>query len=416
MNAPIEHRPVILAIFVLTYAGVAIGRIPGLKLNRVGIALLGAIAIMIFSGWSTSEVAASVNWPTVLLLFGFFVISAQFRLSGLYDWIARQILGKVEAHNRFLLLLIGATAFLSSILNHDIVCYVLAPVVAAALLKKRTNPVPSLVAMAAASNIGAAATLIGNAQDMMIGEVAGLGFLDYMLWSSVPVAIGLVATYAFARAVSFGGRPKIDAAEVEAGPAKYPFDRLHTAKGLVILAAVIALFLTPLPKEIVVLVAAAIHLASPKFRTEAMLALVDWPILVLFLCLFVVSGAFEATGYGVHALQWLVGIGFNPSRPENETLLTAGLSALIGNAPAVMVLIKIVPLAHASAAYIMAVANSFGGNLIMTASVSNLVVVQQARRLGIDISFRDFFKLGVPIALVSLGGLIAWALLLGSGR
>ena len=413
MIPPIEHRPAILAIFVLTYVGVAIGRIPGLKLNRVGIALLGAIAVMIFSGWSTGQIAASVNWPTIFLLFGFFVISAQLRLSGLYDWIAGRILRGMASPARFLLVVIGATAGLSAILNHDIVCYVLTPVVAAAFLRKNVNPVPILVALAAASNIGAAATLIGNPQDMMISVVAGLSFWSYMLWSFVPVVFGLAATYAVARSCSAGGPPKIDASEVEPDPPMYPFNRPHTIKGLVILGAVIALLFTQIPKEIIVLVAAGIHLASPKFRTQEMLALVDWPLLVLFLCLFVVSGAFQATGYGEHMLQLLVGIGFDPVRPGNEAVLTAGLSALIGNAPAVIVLIKIVPMAHASVAYIMALSNSFGGNLILTASVSNLIVVEQAHRQGINISFRDFFKLGLPIAFISLAGTIGWAMLVG---
>ncbi|MGA2017675.1 MAG: SLC13 family permease [Opitutaceae bacterium] len=413
MSAPIEHAPAVLAVFALTYVGIAIGRIPGLKLNRVGIALLGAIAVMILSGRSAAEIASSVNWPTIFLLFGFFVISAQLRLSGLYDWIAGRVLASMANPERFLLVLIGATAGLSAVLNHDIVCYVLTPVVGTAFLSKKVNPVPYLVAVAAASNIGAAATLIGNAQDMMIAVVAGLSFRSYMLWSFVPVVFGLVGTYAFARAGRGAGPPTIDAAELQPAPPKYPLNLAHAVKGLVILAAVIALFFTPLPKEIVVLVAAGIHLASPKFRTDEMLALVDWPILVMFLCLFVVSGAFQATGYGEQMLQWLVGVGFNPARPGNEAALTAGLSALIGNAPAVMVLIKIVPLAHASAAYIMALANSFGGNLILTASVSNLVVVEQAKHQGIDISFRDFFKLGLPIALVSLLGLTGWAVLVG---
>jgi len=413
MSPPIEHGPAVLAIFALTYAGVAIGRIPGLKLNRVGIALLGAIAVMIFSGRSAAEIASSVNWPTIFMLFGFFVISAQLRLSGLYDWIAGRVLASMVNPERFLLVLVGATAGLSAVLNHDIVCYVLTPVVATAFLSKKVNPVPYLVAVAAASNIGAAATPIGNAQDMMIAVVAGLSFRSYMLWSFVPVLFGLLATYAFARAGRGSGPPKIDAAELQPDPPAHPFNLAHTVKGLVILAAVIALFFSPLPKEIIVLVAAGIHLASPKFRTDEMLALVDWPILVMFLCLFVVSGAFEATGYGEHMLRWLVGVGFSPARPGNEAALTAGLSALIGNAPAVMVLVKIVPLTHASAAYVMALANSFGGNLILTASVSNLVVVEQAKRQGIDISFRDFFKLGLPIALVSLLGLVGWATLVG---
>jgi Na+/H+ antiporter NhaD/arsenite permease-like protein len=414
MTVTVDQRPVVLAVFILTYLGIAIGRIPGLKLNRTGIALLGAIAMMIVSRNTTSATVSCVNWPTIFLLFGFFVISAQLRLSGFFDRIAKNISARLNAPQRFLVFLIAATAGLSAFLNNDIVCYVLAPVVGAALVRKKLNPVPFLIALAAASNIGAGATLIGNAQNMMIGELAGLSFAKYMLWSIVPVLVGLAATYVVARiGATCGLREPLKFAEAKT-PA-YPFDFYHLTKGLVVLFAVIVLFFTSLPREVVVLVAAAIHLMSTKFRTEDLLALVDWPVLLLFMSLFVVSGTFQATGYGTQLVQWLEGMGLDPSRPANEVMMTAALTALINNAPAVMLLVKLVPITHVSTAYIMAVANSFGGNAIMTASVANLIVVQQARKQGIDITFGDFARLGIPITLVSLGALIGWALLMGPG-
>jgi Na+/H+ antiporter NhaD/arsenite permease-like protein len=413
MNPAIDHRPAVLAIFVLTYLGLAMGKVPGLKINRVGIALLGAIAIMIASGSTPKDAAASVNWPTIFLLFGFFVISAQLRLSGFFGWVADWISKRLDAPKRFLAFLILATAALSAVLNHDIVCYVLAPVVGAALVRKNMDPVPFLVALAIASNIGAAATLIGSPQNILIGEVAGLGFASYMLWSLIPVLFGLSVIYFIIPLHARPIPPGIAAAEIQPESEAYPFNRFHVIKGLAILAVVIGLFFTALPKEVVVLVAAGIHLASAKFKTEDMLGLVDWPILVLFTSLFVVSGAFQTTGYGEQSVAWLQGRGFNPSQPANLAALTAGLSALINNAPAVMLLLKIVPITHASTAYIMAVANSVGGSLIMTASVANIIVVQQARQTGIAISFRAFARLGIPITLISLVGLIAWAHFMG---
>jgi Na+/H+ antiporter NhaD/arsenite permease-like protein len=409
-----DQRPVVLAVFVLTYLGLAIGRIPGLKLNRTGIAVLGAIAMMIVSRNSTSTVVSCVNWPTIFLLFGFFVISAQLRLSGFFDRVAENIAARLSSPARFLVFLIAVTAGLSAFLNNDIVCYVLAPVVGTALVRKNMNPVPFLIALAAASNIGAGATLIGNAQNMMIGELAGLGFLRYMLWSIVPVTVGLATIYMVTR-LGAGNRPPAPLAGAEPEAPSYPFDFYHLTKGLVVLAAVIALFFTSLPREVVVLLAAGIHLMSTKFRTEDLLALVDWPVLLLFTALFVVSGTFQATGYGTELVQWLEGLGLDPNRPAVEVAVTAGLTALINNAPAVMLLVKLVPITQVSTAYIMAVANSFGGNAILTASVANLIVVQQARRQGIIISFGQFARLGIPITLVSLGGLIGWALLMGKG-
>ena len=183
--APAE-RPAILAIFAATYIAMAMGHVPGLKLNRAGIALLGAIAMMIFGGVSTADAVSAINWPTICLLFGFFVISAQLRLSGFYDRVAGGISARLGHPARFLLVLMAVTAGLSAVLNHDIVCYVFTPIVGAALLRSRINPVPFLIALAIASNLGAAATLIGNGQNMMIGEVAHLTFGRYLLWTPCP--------------------------------------------------------------------------------------------------------------------------------------------------------------------------------------------------------------------------------------
>ena len=410
--AGFEEKPATLAIFAVTYAGIAAGRIPGLKLNRVGIALLGAIAMMIFAGTGTGEVISYINWPTVFLLFGFFVISAQLRLSGFYDRVATGIAARLGNPARFLLVLMLVTAGLSAFLNHDIVCFVFTPIVGAALLRQRLNPVPFLIALAVASNVGAAATLIGNPQDMMIGQVAHLDFGRYLLWSLTPVLFALGASYGIIWLMSRKNLQSALTSQNEAVRQTYPFNRAHTIKGLVILAAVVGLFFSRLPKEIIALAAAGIHLASTKFRTDDLLKLVDWPILVLFMGLFVVTGAFQATGYGDQAVQWLAHSGFNLDLPANLALMTAALSNLINNSAAVMLLVKVINPAHPAAAYVLALANSFGGSLIIVGSVSNIIVVQQARDLGVNISFRDFARLGIPVTLAALAGLLAWVALM----
>jgi len=157
-----------------------------------------------------------------------------------------------------------------------------------------------------------------------------------------------------------------------------------------------------------VLAAAGIHLASTKFRTNDLLGLVDWPILVLFMGLFVVAGAFQSTGCGDQAVQWLARVGIDLNTPATLALMTAGLSNLINNSAAVMLLLKVVNLSQPASAYILALANSFGGSLIILGSVSNIIVVQQAREMGIKISFRDFARLGIPVTLAALAGLLAW--------
>ncbi len=415
MNAiPVAHAAdsvAVLVIFVLTYAGIAIGHVPGLKLDRTGIALLGAIAVMAFSGLSTATVVGFINGPTVLLLFGFFVLSAQLRLSGLFDRIATTISARADNPGRFLLTLMLVTAGLSAVMNHDIVCFVFAPVVGSALLQRRINPVPFLIAIAIASNIGAAATVVGNPQNMMIAQVAHLDFARYALWSIAPVVFALGCAYALIRVLSRNEFAFSGPAPVDTARPVVPFDRPHAIKGLVILGLVIAFFFTSVPRELVALTAAGIHLASPKFKTSELLGLVDWPILVLFMALFVVTGALEATGFGGETAHWLT-----PGTPALRSpyvlaVVTAVLSNLINNSAAALLLVKMVNVANPVTAYVLALSNSFGGSLIIVGSVSNIIVVQQARELGVDISFRDFARIGVPVTLAAMAGLLIWVAL-----
>jgi Na+/H+ antiporter NhaD/arsenite permease-like protein len=411
-SSSIVGNPAVLVIFALTYLGIAVGRVPGLKLDRTGIVMLGAIATMLFSGLPTTQVINFINWPTILLLFGFFVLSAQLRLSGFFDAVANGIARRLGSPARFLLLLMLATAGLSAFLNHDIVCFAFAPIVAGALLRRQLNPVPFLIALAIASNIGAAATLVGNPQDMLIAQVAGLGFGDYFLWCLVPVLFALGCAYTLIWLLSRNRLARALAPAPNPAAEQYPFDRGHTIKGLVILVLVIGLFFSPLPKEIVALTAAGIHLASPKFRTADLLGLVDWSILVLFMGLFVVTGAFQMTGFGDQAVQWLARSGLHLHSPATLAVVTAGLSNLINNSAAVMLLLQVANVAQPPTAYVLALANSFGGSLLILGSVSNIIVVQQARQMGIHIGFRDFVRLGIPVTLAALAGLVGWVMLM----
>ncbi|HUO43947.1 MAG TPA: SLC13 family permease [Burkholderiales bacterium] len=406
------HSTLILAIFAVTYLGIAVGHLPGLKVNRAGIALLGAIAMTIFAGVTTAEAVRFINWPTIFLLFGFFVLSAQLRLSGFFDRVAGNVAARLGHPARFLFELMVVAAGLSAVLNHDIICFVFTPVVAAALVRRRINPVPFLIALAIASNIGAAATPVGNPQDMLIAQVARLDFGRYLLWAVAPTVFALGAAYAIIWLLS---KDSLQPAGTQTGvtPAHRPFDRGHTVKGLVILAIVVALFFTSLPKEVVALAAAGIHIASRKFRTEDLLGRVDWSILVLFMGLFVIAGAFQSTGYGEQAVRWLAERGVDLHALPVLAAVAAALSNLFGNSTAVMLLLNVVDLAHPATAYTLALANSFGGSLLIVGSVSNIIVVQQARAAGIDISLRDFARLGVPVTLAAIGGLIAWTTLPG---
>ena len=269
-----------------------LGEFPGLALDRTGIALLGAITLVAANRLTLDEAWAAIDVPTIALLLGLMVVSAQFRLGGFYAAITRR-LGRSEHTPTELLALVVITAGgLSAVLANDIVCLAMAPVLVELCARRRLNPVPYLIALACAANVGSAGTLIGNPQNMLIGAVLDLSFARYLWDGGVPALVGLIVVW-FCIHVAYRGHwtrdtpmPDIDA------PA---FDRWQTIKGIVVVTAVIAAFLfTSWPREVVALAAAGVLLISRRMASREMLGLVDWHLLILFAGLFVVNAAFAA--------------------------------------------------------------------------------------------------------------------------
>jgi Na+/H+ antiporter NhaD/arsenite permease-like protein len=186
----------VVAIFAIVYLGMILGGLPGVQLDRTGVALLGAIALVAIGDLTPEQAAQSIHLPTLLLLFSFMVISAQMRLGGFYAWVTRRIAALAIGPRGLLAAVIAAVAALSAVFSNDVICLAVAPVLADACLRRRLDPVPFLLALACAANIGSAATLIGNPQNMLIGSVLQLPFGGYLLEALVPVVLGLAVLWA----------------------------------------------------------------------------------------------------------------------------------------------------------------------------------------------------------------------------
>jgi len=163
--------PVVLTVFVLVYAGMVFGGFRGLALDRTGIVLLGAIAMMAFGRLTPEQAWHCVDFPTIGLLFGLMVVSAQFRMGGFYTMVARRLTAGASGPGVFLAQIIAIAALLSALLANDIICLALTPVLIEIAAARRLNPMPFLIGLACASNVGSAATLIGNPQNMLIGQL-----------------------------------------------------------------------------------------------------------------------------------------------------------------------------------------------------------------------------------------------------
>lgn len=405
----------VIIIFIIVYLGMILGGLPFFQLDRTGIALLGAIALVATEDVSLEAAGRSIHAPTLILLFAFMVLSAQLRLSGFYAYITVRLAALPLAPPLLLGALIGVVGALAAVFSNDIICLAMASVLMDACLKRRLDPVPFLLALACAANIGSALTLIGNPQNMLIGESLHLSFGGYLRDVAVPVLLGLAATWALI-VYQVGGRWDCPAAMLAAQAARErreegptAFDRWQTTKGLTVAAVLIVVFLaTPWPRELAALAGAGLLLLSRRLHSRHMLGLVDWELLVLFIGLFVVNHAFQQTGLTAEAVQALAGAGLHLEQPGALFVLTFLLSNIVSNVPAVMLLL---PLAtHPMAGTLLALASTLAGNLLIVGSIANIIVVDAAERNGLCIDWRRHARVGVPVtfATLAIAGVYLW--------
>src|SRR5262245_26704943 len=240
-----------LVLFALTYLGLALGRIPPLKLDRTGFAILGAVAFLATGAISVEEAKEAVDVPTLAVLFGMMLLSAQYRLSGLYTVIGER-LARVEDPRRLLLGTILVTAVLSAVLTNDVVCFALTPLLLGSLLAAGRPPLPYLLAIACASNIGSGLTPIGNPQNILISQSLRLPFLPFVLACLAPAVLSLAALY-FLIARKLPAESPPAAVSGEGTSESIPLDRRQAAKAVILTVAVIALFLSPVPAPLTAL-------------------------------------------------------------------------------------------------------------------------------------------------------------------
>jgi Na+/H+ antiporter NhaD/arsenite permease-like protein len=396
--------PLVVGVFAVVYLGMMLGELPGLKLDRTGIALLGAIALIASGKMSLDDAWAAVDVPTIALLLGLMVISAQFRLGGFYSKVTRHLGEGRRSPRKLLALVIATSGGLSAVLANDIVCLAMAPVLIEVCTHRRLNPVPYLLALACAANIGSAATLIGNPQNMLIGQTLQLSFSAYLLDGAVPALAGLFVVWAVIVA-SYQAHWHRDSPvlSVEA-PA---FDRAQTMKGVIVTVALIAAFLfTSWPRELVALTAAGTLLVSRRLASRDMIGLVDWHLLVLFIGLFVVNRAIAQSGFVGGLLMMSRMAGADLTHPPVLFAVTAVLSNVVSNVPAVMLLLPAARDALDGA--VLALSSTLAGNLIVVGSIANIIVVDQAARLGVEIDWRRHARVGVPVTVLSLALAAAW--------
>lgn len=399
---------VVLIVFGLVYLGMMVGRLPGLALDRTGAALLGAVALLGLARISPTEARDAVDVPTIGLLFGLMVVSAQFRLSGFYAHVTQRIASANVGPATLLGIVIGVTGLLSALLVNDIVVLAMTPMLVEGCTRRNLNPVPFLLAHACAANVGSAATLIGNPQNMLIGQSLNLSFAKYLANAGVPAALGLVVVWGI---VAWQYRGAWHRACAPAAAESPILNHWQSAKGFFVLAALIVAFLIgPWPREVIALTGAGVLLLSRRLHTREMLGQVDWQLLVLFIALFVVNRAVADAGLITYAVSYLQMTGVDLSEPIYLYPTTVVLSNVFSNVPAVMMLLPLAtdPLAGP----LLALGSTLAGNLLIVGSIANIIVVDQAARVGVTIGWGTHARTGIPVTLTTLLIAALWLMVL----
>ena len=394
-------------IFGLTYAGLALGRIPFLRTDRAGIAVAGAAVMLACGVLDIRLAAASIDFSTIALLFGMMVVTAHLRMSGMFALATRGLGARLSSPYSLLALTIGVSGVLSAFLVNDVVCVALTPLVIDLCRQRRCNALPYLVGLATASNIGSVATITGNPQNIIIGM---LSQIEYLRFSArlAPIALaGLVLNFVV---VALVYRRDLRAVLPVSPPAASRPLRVHPgliAKSAAVTLGTVALFFAGQPIAVVGLAAAAILLLG-RIRPEKVYRAVDWPLLVMFAGLFIVVRGFELHVVRTWELErWRTLL---ESPVVMVSALSVVLSNLVSNVPAVLLfrpLMAVMP-DQEQAWLALSMSSTLAGNLTILGSVANLIVVESARRMGTELGFFEYLKVGIPLTVITTLCGVAW--------
>lgn len=407
-----------LAIFLLVYLVMALGTLPGFRVDRTGAAVIGAAAVMAIGSISAASAWNSIDYSSLGMLFGLMVVSSAFTVSGFYGWTAGRVAESNVSEPLLLAMLIGVAGFMAAFLTNDVVAVAMSPLLISVTLSRGLNPIPFLLGFCFAANAGAAATIIGSPQNMIAAQKLHLSFAGVSKIAALPALIALPMIWAVI-CVLYRGRWKLTAqpkpaAQAVALPATPVFSILETLKAAIIALGVIGAFIfTDWPRELVALSGAGLLLLSRRISSKDTLGQVDGNLLLLIMGLFIVNAAFAATGLPQIVLGHLTASGIDLGQPLPLFFVSSLLSNLVGNNPAVILL---VPYLHADSdpnalGAALSLGTHFSSNLIIFGSLAGIIMVERAAAYGLKISFGEFTRAGALVTLATMAFATVWILL-----
>jgi Na+/H+ antiporter NhaD/arsenite permease-like protein len=396
------------AIFLLSYFVFALGKFPGMKIDRPGAAIIGAVLMVAFRAVRPADSLHFIDFGTIVLLFSMMLLVAYLHLDGFFDWVTEWIAARVKPRH-LLPTIVFLTGAFSAFFVNDIICLIMVPFALKVSRRMGLPPLPYLLAVATASNIGSVATITGNPQNMLIGSYSGIHYSRFLFHLGPVAAVGLFIDWAILWLVYT--RREIPAPAPVAVPVLSTDSKSRGAllKAGIVILLVLAGFLAGLPPAQVAAVGAAIMLITRRHEPRQVYDEVDWGLLAFFVGLFLIVGGAENVGLTARLME--IGKQWNLEQTHTLTIVAAALSNVVSNVPAVMLLKSVVPrFANPQQGWlVLAMASTLAGNLTITGSVANIIVVERAQP-DVKITFGQYLRAGVPITILTLAFGWAWLL------
>ncbi|TNF35985.1 MAG: hypothetical protein EP329_05670 [Deltaproteobacteria bacterium] len=393
---------VVFVIFGLTYALIALRRLRVLPIGRAAGAMLGATLMLVVGAISPDEAYRAVDHDTLVLLFGMMVITARLADAGFFDVASAAILRVTRTPVRLLVAVSLLSGGMSAFMVNDTVCLFLTPIVVATCARVGLPMGPYLLAVATSANLGSAATLVGNPQNMLIGSMSGLSFVDFLAHAGPAAALALLLNTGLL--LAYYGRT-VGRVTTVPPPKAAPARTRELALPLATLASVVLAFFLGAHLGVATLAGAAFLVATHRRDATATFARVDWPLLVFFAGLFVVVAALRGTGVVEDAFAWAApGLGLDDAGGvAGFTVFTALGSNVVSNVPMVLLTGPYLPvlgppeLGWVLLGYVTTVA----GNLTLVGSVANIIVAERAAA-DYELGFFEYLRFGAVSTALAL--------------
>ncbi|RCJ28263.1 anion transporter [Nostoc sp. ATCC 43529] len=381
------------SVLGLTYLGLALGYIPGLRMNRATIALVGSAFLIALGVLNLQEAWEAIDANTIVFLLSMMVVNANLFYAGFFRRSLSVILSVTRSPLGLLIALTFASGILSAFFLNDTIALIFTPLTLSLTQTLGLNPIPYLLAIAGATNIGSVATLSGNPQNILIGSFSAIPYLDFLRVLAPVALLGLVFQVGLLW-VLYPDVRSIKPRQVLPSTNQRIFKPLFN-KTLVITAGLLIAFTVGLPLAESALVAASLLLITRRVKPQRILQKLDWNLLVMFSGLFILTRVTQKLNllqpftHAVNSAASFLGV-------------TVVLSNLISNVPAVLLLHPVIPQGNTKYWLLLAAGSTLAGNLTLFGSVANLIVVEAAADLGYKLTFWEHLRFGVPVTLCTL--------------